>query len=171
MARRKVRPIRVDGNVAYIALTRGYETVIDAEDLPHVADFNWSSQPSGKTVYACRGTRSSDGKSLGVRMHRVLIGAPDGMEVDHIDGDGLNNRKANLRLATHAENCMNRRVPVTNSSGLKGVSWHKGQRQWVAKIKVSGITVHIGSFNCPEQAHRAYCEAAARIHGKFARSA
>lgn len=170
MARRKVRPIRVEGNVAYVTLTKGYEALIDAEDALRVAGFNWSSQPSGKTVYAHR-SEVRGGRSYGVRLHRVLIDAPDGMEVDHIDGDGLNNRKANLRLATHAENCMNRRVPVTNSSGLKGVSWHKGQRQWVAKIKVSGITVHIGSFNCPEQAHTAYCEAAARMHGKFARSA
>lgn len=170
MAVKELRPIRIEGNIAYIALSAGHESVIDASDIHLAEGYNWSAQPNGKTVYAHR-REVRDGKDTAIRLHSLIMSPPKGMEVDHIDGDGLNNRRANLRLATHSENCANRRLPSTSSSGLKGVSWHKNQQQWLAKIKVAGITLHLGSFSTAQEAHEAYCKAAARHQGKFARKA
>ena len=90
-------------------------------------------------------------------------------QLDHRDGDGLNNRIENLREATHAENQHNRGPYATNKSGFKGVCWHKRSRKWVAAIKVDGRQVHLGYFMDPEAAHSAYRVAAERLHGHFAR--
>lgn len=94
---------------------------------------------------------------------------PGRMRIDHINGDPWDNRAANLRLATSAQNTMNKPSNRTNTSGYKGVI-REGLR-WRAKIGVDGKTVHLGAFDSPEEAHRAYCEAAAKYHGEFANTA
>lgn len=88
--------------------------------------------------------------------------------IDHIDGDGLNNRIDNLREATHSENLRNRGATTKNTSGFKGVSWHKARRKWQAQIKTNGRKKHLGSFDTPEAAYAAYCAAAEDLHGDFA---
>lgn len=94
---------------------------------------------------------------------------PNG-QVDHIDGDGLNNRIANLRLATKSQNAANARRPRTNKSGYKGVCLVTGRTdKWRATIKAGGRQVHLGHFSDPREAHAAYCEAARKLHGEFAR--
>jgi hypothetical protein len=165
---RKVRPIRIEGQVAYVPLTQGYEAVIDAEDAPLVSGWNWYArvQPGGN--YAIR-TDGSSGKRICVHLHRFIMDAPDGLEVDHIDGDGLNNRRCNLRLATRSQNMRNQRLNSRNTSGFKGVSWDKRDKKWLAYIKVYRKKIHLGSFDTPEDAHAAYCDAAARLHGEFAK--
>ena len=92
-------------------------------------------------------------------------------EVDHIDGNPSNNRLVNLRLATHQQNCSNRRIPITNTSGIKGVHWHKAAGKWAAVIKVNQRGIHLGTFENKEDAAKAYWEAAQKYHGKFARVA
>ncbi len=92
-------------------------------------------------------------------------------QVDHIDSDGLNNRIANLRLATRSENCRNSRTPRTNTSGLKGVSASGcANGRWRARIKISGREHHLGTFDTPEEAHAAYAAAAREHFGEFGRS-
>jgi hypothetical protein len=91
--------------------------------------------------------------------------------IDHIDGDSTNNRFSNLRLATEAENGKNKRIYCNNSSGYKGVSYHKQARKWRADIRVDQKLIHLGLFHTPELAHMAYCKAAAELHGEFARAA
>lgn len=94
---------------------------------------------------------------------------PDGMQIDHIDGDKLNNRIENLRLATHSQNQHNRGAYSSNTSGMKGVYWHKSHEKWSSAIRIDGALKHLGLFDTKELAHIAYCEAAKRLHGEFAR--
>jgi hypothetical protein len=166
----KARPIRIEGDAAYVPLTKGYEAVIDAADAPLVGKFNWCVQVDRKTVYAQRNDYSG-GKRRTVYLHRVIMGDPDGFQVDHRDGCGLNNRRTNLRIATPEQNQHNQRISRASTSGFKGVCWDKRSGKWRAKIK-SGIKYHhLGYFTMPEAAHAAYAEASARLHGEFGRVA
>ena len=95
---------------------------------------------------------------------------PEG-DIDHINGDGYDNRIANLRVATRTENNGNMRRPKHNTSGLKGAYWDKRAGKWLAQIKHRRQQHHLGFYDTAEEAHAAYCAAAARLHGDFARSA
>jgi hypothetical protein len=165
---REIRQIRIKDNIAYVPLTQGYEAVIDADDMPLVDGFNWTALIAPKTVYAYRKDCSGP-KQRAIYMHRVLMGEPEGMHIDHRDGDGLNNRKFNLRDATPSQNQQNSRLPSSNTSGFKGVSWHPRGGKWRAQIGVNGENLHLGLFPTPESAHAAYCSASADLHGKFGR--
>ncbi|WP_120636202.1 AP2 domain-containing protein [Ruegeria sp. EL01] len=102
-------------------------------------------------------------------MHRVLMGEPF-QGVDHRDGDGLNNRRSNLRTADKSQNARNTGAHADNLSGLKGVSYSRQRRNWRAAICVRGKRKHLGVFDSPEEAHAAYVQAAHQLHGQFARS-
>jgi hypothetical protein len=91
--------------------------------------------------------------------------------LDHINGVRDDNRLANLRPATESQNAANRRTPITNTSGFKGVSWHKDRRRWQATIMVASKQSYLGLFDTPEAAHAAYAAAAREHHGEFARTA
>lgn len=90
-------------------------------------------------------------------------------EIDHINGNGADNRIVNLRLATPAENAMNRGLRIDNTSGIKGVSWNKKSGQWLAHIGYGGKILHLGLYDTIEEARAARIEAARRLHGEFAR--
>jgi len=92
-------------------------------------------------------------------------------QIDHIDGNSLNNAFANLRLATKAQNAQNSSFRKTNTSGLKGAFFHKPSSRWLSAISVNGKRIYLGQFQTAEQAHAAYCKAAAELHGEFARTA
>jgi hypothetical protein len=160
-----IRPIRTEGNTAYISLTRGYEAVIDAADVHLVHDYNWCAVIDGNNVYAVR----TDSKGRTVRLHRTIMGYPVGFNVDHEDGDGLNNRRANLRKATHGQNMHNQRIARDNTSGFKGVSYHKARGKFQALIGIDGKRKYLGIFDTPEEAYAAYCHASAKYHGEFGR--
>jgi hypothetical protein len=159
---------RIEGNDAFIALTRGYEAVIDLADLPLVAGRKWqaSIEPHG-TVYAiCSYTLN--GRQTTVRMHRLILGASEGADVDHRDCDGLNNRRSNLRHASRSQNRANARIGARNTSGYKGVRIRRGK--WRAEIRKDGKSHCLGTFLDPVSAHKAYIEAAQTLFGEFARS-
>ncbi len=101
-------------------------------------------------------------------MHRHLLNAPVGMQVDHIDGNGLHDWRANLRLATPAQNQQNRGMPANNISGFKGVRFYK-EGVWIASIGHNGKHSCLGRFPTAQEASAAYIEAAKRLHGEFAR--
>ena len=88
--------------------------------------------------------------------------------IDHINGDRSDNRLVNLREASRAENGRNRGANRNNTSGYKGVSWHKANRRWVAQVYSEAGNRHLGCFNTPEEAHAAYCAAAVELYGEFA---
>ena len=164
------RALRVDGPLAYMPLTRGFEAILDAEDAHLVCGAKWCAQvaPGGRRVYA---TRVLSPRSLGyLLMHRVICEVPAGLQVDHINGNGLDNRRANLRLATAAQNQHNRSISINNTSGFKGVYWSKSVGKWAASIRLNRRKFHLGHFSSPEEAHRAYVAASVRLHGEFGRS-
>ena len=147
-----------------IKLTYGHETVIDEADSD-LALLKWSTRRSYNKFYAYRAT--------GVHMHRIILSRVLGREllpselVDHEDGNGLNNRRDNLRLASHAQNARNRQMHKNNTSGYKGV--YKNGKRFIARLTVNGRLTSVGTYDTSELAALAYNAAAILHHGEFAR--
>ena len=149
-----------------IDLTNGHVAVVDRDDHEWLAQWKWYAWEHRHTFYARRNGRA--GESPIVAMHVAILAPGDGFQVDHINGNGLDNRRVNLREATHSQNQWNRGPSCRNTSGFKGVGWHKARREWRARIKVEGRDIHLGWFGSALDAARAYDEAAATYHGEFA---
>jgi len=149
-----------------ISLSRGEFALVDNADFPVLNKLTWTLSVSGKRKYAVHNFYK-DGKNHLVAMHRFLLNAPKGKTIDHIDGDGLNNQRANLRVCTLAENLRNRKKPTINGYPYTGIQ--PMGRKWRAIIGHKGKTIHLGMFLTPEDAARAYDAAAKRLFGKFAR--
>jgi len=150
-----------------IPLTQGKFAIVDAEDYEHLMQWKWHCNGNGYVV------RRVEGRVL--LMHRVIIGADEGLCVDHISGIRNDNRKSNLRLATKAQNRINSKVSANNTSGYKGVYWKESRKKWVAQIgmpPVNGIrqTIHLGCFNDKVCAARAYDKAVLKYHGEYAKT-
>ncbi len=157
-------PCEVDGDVALVPLTRGLVAIIDVSDIGLVEGRLWYAHPWRSTHYA-----ESRGN---LKMHRVIMGyGPGDPFVDHIDGDGLNNRRANLRDATRMQNAANSgaRPLHGNTSPFKGVSWRKDVGKWRAQIVVDGKSTHLGHFTDEVEAAKVYDDAAHCAFGEFAR--
>lgn len=152
-----------------IPLTRGLVALIDDADFDAVSAYKWyaAHRKGGATFYA----RRTVNPSQTILMHRAILCAPSGVGVDHINCNGLDNRRSNLRLATSAQNAKNRGMHPGNTSGYKGVCWHPSANRWQAQIKVDGRNKYLGLFPTPVEAHAAYCAAAKELHGEFARFA
>ncbi len=154
---------------AEISLTRGLVALVDEADYDRiVAMGSWSADPSGRTYYARKGIYvPATKKSTPLLMHNFITGWTT---VDHKNGDGLDNGRANLRKATHAQNMANKRLYRNNTSGFKGVmrNTEKG-KPWRAVIKIDKRSRRLGNYETPEEAARAYDEAALRLFGEFAR--
>ena len=144
-----------------IPLTQGKYTLVDEEDYNWLSQWKWYCSRDGYNEYARNGT-------FGVGMHRIIMDAPSGKEVDHIDGDGLNNQKSNLRIVTHQQNRWNYKKPRNNTSGYKGVHWHIQHKKWQAKIKVNVKRIYLGYFDDIKLAALAYNQAAQKYFGEFA---
>ena len=154
-------------NILMIPLTQGEYALIDDVDFPLVSAHKWRSYQHKNTTHAIR-ILVVDGKRTTISMHRVLLDAPSGMDVDHWDRNGLNNRRGNLRLCTRSQNMMNQRVKG-GTSNFKGVHWNKQCRKWYARIQVNGKQIHIGSFADEIEAAQAYDVASRELSGEFAR--
>lgn len=165
--RKPPRPIRIDGDVAYITLTQGMYAIVDTVDAHEISRLNWIAMRRKHGVYAQCHVGSHEGKRTTLLMHRFILDAPDGCFVDHISGDGLDNRRENLRITDAFGNARNRRINANNTSGYKGVHFSNGK--WVAKIKLNNKRKHLGSFSTVEEAAAAYAEASERLHGEFGR--
>ena len=151
-----------------IPLTRGYVALVDDGDWEDLSQYNWRVHLNRQMVYATRDTKAGDGRWTTVRMHRQILDAPAGVEVDHIDGDGLNCQRENIRLCTGTENKQNTRKRRGASSQFKGVCWRKRRHVWRAYAKTGASRLYLGDFAIEADAARAY-DAAAREHfGEFA---
>lgn len=153
--------------VAVITTTKGEEILIDEEDLPLVQGFGWYvwTNPN-KPRYA---VAKIGGKQI--RMHRILMN-PSGKEqfVDHVNGNGLDNRRENLRLCSRGQNARNARKRRDGlSSKFRGVCWHKAANGFAAQIQHNGRHSHLGVFKTQERAAAEYDLAAIEMHGEFAR--
>lgn len=154
-------------DVIEIPLTKGHVAIIDKVDEA-LAAFRWHAlEDSNGRVYAQRNIRKPDGRRSTVYLHREIMGnACAGMRVDHADGNGLNNRRGNLRATTPKINGQNRSgAKKDSSSGILGVSWRARDNRWRAHIKVDGRNIHLGHFLAVEDAVSARLAAEAKFWG------
>lgn len=154
-----------------LELTPRIVALIDPEDFDAVSAFKWRFVRIRGHNYAVQMGPHAAGTPA-VPLHRFIVSLmgldATGMDVDHINGDGLDNRRANLRVVTHAENLRNRGKQANNKSGYKGVHWHSRKERWVASIRAEGKNKWLGSFKSPQEAALAYDRAARLYHGEFA---
>mgnify|MGYP001606453598 CR=1 FL=1 len=151
-----------------IPLTQGKVALVDAEDYEYLNQFKWHAHKykNGGGYYVARGIKKNEKK---VFMHQEVLKPPKGMYPDHINRDGLDNRRWNLRICTTSQNGINKGKQKNNTSGYKGVCWHKRDEKWQARIKVDKKPMYLGYFNTKEEAALAYNEAAKQYFGEFAK--
>lgn len=155
-----------------IPLTRGYHAIVDLEDYERVAARKWSlaADNGGTHLYAEGHVPGSGQHGRKERLHRFILGAKPGEKVDHRNGDGLDNRRENLRLCTNAENQRNCKVySCKRGSAYKGVDRPNGHAGFRARIRIDGKQHHLGYFPDELSAARCYDDNARRLFGDFAR--
>ena len=145
--------------------------LVDDADFVWLNQLTWHAHRINGRWYA--DSTGPDDETTGnptiIRAHRLILNAPDGVEVVHRDGNGLNNQRYNLRLATYAQQNANNRKRADNTSGFKGVTWRPRQNKYAAQIQVRGVKKHLGYRTDPAEAHALYCAAASHYFGAFAR--
>ena len=153
-----------------IRLSQGKYAIVDPDDYRRLSKVKWFAAKGGHSFYAARGQWSGKlKKRLTIMMHRVILNVPEGFVVDHINHNALDNRKANLRPATQADNARNARYPKINtSSRYRGVWYNKQTGKWRATIVVNRKRKQIGYFHNEVDAAKAYDRAARKFHGEFA---
>lgn len=144
---------------------------VDDDDFCLINQFKWQSEPHGRTYRCFRHRKNSDDQSLPnkIFMHRFIMSPKKGQIIDHIDGDGLNNQRLNLRFCTHSQNIMNGPSRLGSSSKYLGVSWHALNKKWKVQIQHKGKNNHIGTYESEEEAALAYNVCASFMFGAFAR--
>lgn len=179
MASKKHTPIQLllplEGSTIEIPLTRGYVSIIDAIDVDLI-QFKWFAiHSTGELYYAGRNIIKPSGKRGILFLHHVILERVTGRTMqrgeyaDHIDLDAMNNTRSNLRVVNNSLNQHNRHKQSNNTSGYKGVSFHKKTQKWTARIAINGETINIGIYTTPEEAYSAYCEKAIQLLGDKAR--
>ena len=148
-----------------IALTQGKVAQIDAIDWPIIASYRWYAAFQGGRWYAMALPIGGNSRSIKIRMHDLILGMKS---VDHFDGDGLNNRRRNLRPCTDAQNQQNTKARG-GSSRFKGVSWYSRHQKWKVAFRCNGQFHWVGYFDDEEEAARAYDAAILPLAGEFAR--
>lgn len=143
-----------------IKLTQNQYALVDNEDFERLDKFKWHIKKQSNSSYAAR---TKNNKTL--RMHRIITDCPKDMVVDHINGDGLDNRKENLRVCTRKENSMNRKLNKNNSLNYKGVRLHTPSSKYQVRLRQK----HIGLFDCIHKAAKAYNKAALEMFKEFAK--
>jgi hypothetical protein len=149
-----------------IFLTQDQVTLVSLEDFQD--RFGWYAMKMDGEYVAARKVWHGSTR-VNEYMARRIMQAPEGVQVDHKNGNHLDNRRLNLRLATNQQNQCNRGPQCNNTSGYKGVTWHKYDQRWKAQIWVNQKNHNLGSFDDPVEAAKAYDAAALELHGRFAR--
>lgn len=157
-------PHMAPDGAAWIQLTRGKWCLVDSEDFPLVSQYEWNLSVHG---YAIRNPSKFCKSRF---LHRLVMGEPNGKQVDHRNMDTLDNRKKNLRVASDTQNKFNKGLRKDNVSGYKGVNLHSQTGKWTMEIQANGIRERKSGFLTAKDAHVAYCEASKRLHGEFART-
>ena len=150
-----------------IKLTKGFVAFIDDEDFERVNAFKWCVRIKSNTQYAIRGVSIGGRKTKTITMHQFITNSGIGFVTDHIDRNGLNNQKYNLRVCTQSQNCMNRKTNY-GSSIYKGVNFNKRLQKWVSYIRFDKKLIHLGCFEDEKIAAKTYDLAAIKYFGEFA---
>jgi hypothetical protein len=149
-----------------IILSQGMVTFVDDDDFEELNRFKWCAAKSGNTFYAYRKVSHY----ITLRMHRQILDLTDPkIFTDHIDGNGLNNQKENLRICTNQQNQMNSRKHKDGSSQYKGVYFDKRRQSWTTQIQINGKSIRLGRFKTEKEAAVSYDRAAEKVYGKFAK--
>lgn len=159
-----------ESGIVRILLNGGAEAVVDESDYEQVREFHWYryiSKKKRKIHYAYCVIRLNGGKRTSLKMHRIIMDAADGEQVDHRDGDGLNNRRSNLRVCTHGENLANS-FRSRGASRYVGVTRNRDGKRWRATVNKDGVKLYDEWFDTEELAARARDAAAVKIYGEFA---
>jgi len=148
----------------------GIDVLIDKDDLIRVIESGpWRAHQGSKNQYFVHTTARPQHKNI--LLHRFIASAPNGLEVDHINGNTLDNRKSNLRICTHLENIRNSKKRINSKTSFKGITRaHSKSERWCANICVNGKNMHLGTYSTKEKAHEAYSVAALIMFGEYART-
>lgn len=156
-------------NTKLISLTQGKHAIVDANDFDWLNQWKWNYHKFGyaiRTQHVAMLNRKQ--KKTGIRMHRLIMNAPAGSDVDHINGNTLDNRRCNLRLCTRSQNMMNQKK-TRGLSKYKGVYLNGERNKWMARLKINRRTIFLGRFSSQEEAALAYNNAAKKYFGQFAK--
>ena len=151
-----------------IPLTQGLYALVDGEDYNRLNQWKWYANKIGNTYYAMRSQWLKTKKYyLFILMHQQIVGGKKEKEIDHINHNGLDNRRFNLRFCSHTQNLQNS-ISKKGTSKYKGVSWHTKRKHWVARICINGKHIYLGSSKGEERAAALYDQAAQKHFGEFA---
>jgi len=150
----------------YLPLSQGKYSIVDDEDYDWLNQWKWYAKHNKTRWYAVRTTQRPC--RINIRMHRLIMSAPQGRDVDHINGNGIDNRRKNLRLCTRSENLANKAKYGKCSSKHKGVWWHKTAKKWAAGIMKNKKAIHLGLFDSEIEAAIAYDNKAKKLYGEYA---
>lgn len=151
-----------------IPLTQGKFVVVDADDYGWLSQWKWRAMFTEGKWYAIRDEKDTEDKREFILMHRLIMETPKRLKTDHVDGDGLNNCRHNLRNCSNSQNMHNRGRPKNNTTGYKGVNFYKRTKRYRATIQVEGTGKHLGYFNTAKEAAMAFDKAAKELVPEFA---
>jgi len=159
------------GTFREIPLTQGKVAIVDEADYERLNKWKWCAHLRRGHWYAKREGPRTDGHRTTIHMHCEVLNPPPGIRPDHINGDGLDNRRGNLRLCSQHQNCYNRQKSKSiATSAFKGVYWEKARGKWKSQIRFNRIAIYLGYFTSEIQAALAYDEAAEKYFGEFAKT-
>jgi hypothetical protein len=163
------RRLRYGYTFRLIRMTQPRYAKVDPADYKRLRRYEWSSRKGGRTFYALRYVDGKRRNDVLISMHQGIIEVPEGMIIDHINHDGMDNRGANLRAATRSQNtCHRRKRSGATQSKYKGIHWKKRNRKWEAMITFQKKKIYLGYFRSEIDAAKAYDRAARKYHGEFA---
>ena len=146
-----------------------HDVLIDDDDYEKIKDYKWNVLKKSNGIYIICTARTADRKRHTLRMQRVIMNCNSGMDVDHVNGNTLDNRKSNLRICTHTENMRNMSKRKNVTSVYKGVYFNKSRNKWTASIRINGTLKHLGHYKTEDQAAISYNISAVKYFGEFAR--
>jgi hypothetical protein len=148
-----------------IKLTKGKVTIVDNDMFDYLNQWKWFFNGT----YAARNIRTINGhrRRKTYFMHHLILQPPNGMDIDHINRNPLDNRLCNLRICTRSQNRINSKIRTDNKSGVTGVDWCKLNKKWQARIEKDGKRIHLGRYDNLEDAKNAYNEKAKELYGEF----